>query len=105
MAGEITKEQMKEWLETAPKPRLANALVNLYERQTLDEQSAQMTKYHNGVGFSACDAEILSSLAEWWARKNFFTDKQANLVRRKLKKYCGQLVEIANDKIKNGGAR
>jgi len=96
MAGEITKDQMAKWVETAPMKRLGNALVQLFERQTDDEQTAETTKYHNNIGFNACDAEILTNIAKWFMAKGWMSNKQTALVRKRIKKYSGQLADIAN---------
>lgn len=96
MSEAITKDQMKLWLETASKERLANALVQLFERQTDSEQATDSTTDHNKVGFNSCDAQILSSIAKWHMAKGWISPKQADLVRKCIKKYSGQLADIAN---------
>lgn len=72
------------------------ALLALYARQTDDEQVSATTKVHNGVGFTAYDAEILTSMAEGYKKYGRLTEKQLAVVRKKLVHYKRQLQEIAN---------
>jgi len=88
---------MAGWIATAPHKRLANALVALYHRQTADEQAAGDTRHNNGVGFTGHDAPVLTSIAQWYMDKGFVTPKQGELIRKKIKKYAGQLARIAAD--------
>lgn len=73
-------------------------LQALYKRQTSTEQSAEATFHRNGVGFNSADAPVLSSIANRSLPYKNITLKQAYLVGRRLKKYIGQLVEIASEK-------
>src|ERR1019366_9001622 len=73
-------------------------LQKLFERQTVDEQSAEFTKYVNGRGFNGADANVLSDIAKKSIQYQNLTVKQAALVARRLKKYAGQLEEIALEK-------
>ena len=77
---------------------VGRAVYALFERQTNEEQNADMTVHQNGVGFSGCDAEILSSFAKFWKKTGFLTPKQLVLARKKLGKYRRQLAEIALEK-------
>jgi hypothetical protein len=72
-------------------------LVQIYWRQTSDEQSAHATRCHNGRGFTAFDAPTLTGIAQRCIAKNGLTPKQLALVRRRLVKYWKQLLEIAAD--------
>jgi hypothetical protein len=100
----ITRDSMRGWIRTARTSRLANALLALYERQTSQEKQAETTIVQNKQGFNSCDAEILTNMAGCWQRNKMFTDKQVNLIRKKLYKYAGQLAEIANTKKQADGA-
>ncbi len=77
---------------------VGRAVYALFERQTRDEQALDATMLHNGVGFSGCDAEILSSFAKFWKKTGFLTPKQLVIARKKLPKYRKQLAEIAEEK-------
>lgn len=71
------------------------AIIVLHEKQTKDEQMVGMTTDHNGVGFNAFDAEILSSFAQQLSRSGYHLSlKQQNIAFKKLKKYARQIQEI-----------
>ncbi len=78
---------------------LYRLLRALYEQQTWDEQASQTTTEHNRRGFNAFDAEFLSSVAEKAFPYKTLTPGQADVVRRRLRKYAGQLAQIANENI------
>ena len=95
--GKWTKEQMADFVETNDKV-LYGALLSLYECQTADEQDSGFTQYHNGAGFNGTDSQFLSSVAESLKKYGQLTDKQKVVVRKKLKKYMGQITNLANAK-------
>jgi hypothetical protein len=71
------------------------ALWSLYERQTASEQAANATRDRNGRGFNGRDAEFLSSIAKRLPQYDFkLTERQLPPVRRALRKYAGQLLQI-----------
>ena len=73
------------------------ALVRIFqENQTSDEQVAKTTSYNNGIGFSGCDAEFLSSLAEQYLRRGNLSDKQMAFVHKKMPKYARQVVAMSD---------
>lgn len=74
---------------------VCRALVAIYERQTEHEKCIGQTREHNGIGFSAFDAEFLSSLAEQVKTRGTLSPRQLELARKKIKSYWRQLVEIA----------
>jgi hypothetical protein len=67
------------------------AVVKLYERQTLAEQSAQTTNEENGIGFTGTDAEFLSSIAEKLVKGWNMTEKQMAWIFKKVPKYWRQI--------------
>ncbi len=75
-------------------------LVTIYEYQTDSEQSCGVTRDHNGVGFTGADGEILSSFA-LQVNKNRFkgSEKQLNILFKKMPKYAKQLDSIAQSKL------
>jgi hypothetical protein len=80
-------------------PRWASrALVVLYARQTASEQESHTTHVKNGCGFNGVDAGILSSFAEQVLRGRRLSLKQLRIAYKKLPKYAGQLLKIAEDK-------
>lgn len=78
--------------------QVGRAVVALYQRQTEDEQQTSNTNERNGAGFNGVDAPFLSSIAEQYLRKGYLTAKQADATRKTIKKYIGQLTEIANQR-------
>lgn len=92
-----TKETLWAILEVND-DQLAKALVALYNRQTEDEQETRETTEQNGVGFNGVDGKFLSGVAEGFKKYGRLTDGQKKAVRKSLKKYCGQLVDIANSR-------
>lgn len=92
-------------LATEPKWAV-RALTVVYEGQTSQEQQASTTVEDNGMGFSAFDAEILSSFAqqvERWNRadptRRYATplsEKQMALLFKRIPKYAGQLLARTN---------
>lgn len=81
------------------------ALVILFERQTLDEQASRTTKWANGRGFGAYDAEIFSSFARQILKGWTLSQKQLACCRKKstrgsvrIARYWRQLIEAADVK-------
>lgn len=98
-----TKESILDMLEKND-VMVERSLMVMYLRQTTDEQVMQSTGHNNGVGFNGTDAPFLSKLAEWVKDRKErnvpegkrLSEKQRVIVRRKLKKYSRQLLEVAN---------
>ena len=72
------------------------ALLWLYKYQTEDEKLDYTTSHLNGVGFTGSDAFILSSLAKQVIEKYYLSEKQLQILRKKIKKYENQMAKIAN---------
>ena len=68
------------------------------EDKNMEENRAGERADHNGIGFNGVDAPFLSSCAEGVKKHGKLTQNQATHVRKALKKYLGQLVEIANER-------
>ena len=90
-------EFVKNKLSTNSKWAL-HALMKIFDRQTEDEQRTNSTHLHNNIGFTGCDAEILSSFAKQYQRKGFLSDKQMKLLYRKISKYHRQVIELSDAK-------
>lgn len=102
----MNKVEIVQLLQTNDKA-IARALVVLNERQTSVEQSAESTINHNGVGFTPADARMGTSMAQFYARRGYLTEKQLAYWKKpnvrgvwRICKYAGQLLEIANEKAK-----
>lgn len=72
------------------------ALVCVYNRQTASEKAAGVTAQHNGVGFSAGDADFGTSLAKRVLGKKPLSPKQLGAARNMMKRYRRQLCQEAN---------
>lgn len=70
------------------------AIKQLYKYQTAFEQNRQSTFEHNGVGFNAKDATLLSSFAERLLNNEHLTTKQLDTAKVKVQKYAKQLVNM-----------
>jgi hypothetical protein len=85
---------------------LFRAIVSIFEYQTADEQTAEVTAHDNGVGFSGVDAQMMSSFAkqiiEHGKGNSKFASplspKQIELARKRMVKYAGQLLRIAQSR-------
>lgn len=84
----------KDQLKSNPKWAL-RGLIRIYERQTEDERQVGATVHDNGIGFSGCDAEILSSFAQQYLRWGRLSAKQMSILYRKMPKYARQLLSIS----------
>lgn len=71
------------------------AILAIYARQTADEQESYTTTHHNGVGFSACDAEIMTSFALQLRKGRRLSAKQLTIAQKRMPHYARQLNEIA----------
>ncbi|HEY0819782.1 MAG TPA: hypothetical protein VGD46_13445 [Rhizobacter sp.] len=76
------------------------AIVAIYRFQTASEQSCGQTTDANGIGFSGCDAELLSSFAQQLqaAPDATLSPKQMLYARKKIRRYWNQLRLIAESK-------
>lgn len=90
-----TKEELRDLIATNDE-FATRCLLRLYERQTKEEQQVGDTRLFNAKGFTAWDAQLLSSLAEQRQKGGRLTEKQFVLLRAKLQKYLKQLLEVAN---------
>lgn len=104
MSNEIhwTRDKIRELLVKSS-TMVERSLLILYARQTKDERVAENTTHHNCMGFSACDAKILSSFARQIKTNKYgypegrrLSLKQLYIARKCLKKYANQLAMFAN---------
>lgn len=97
--SKVTKVQIRDFVKSklSTDPIWArHALLKIYEFQTMEEQRAKDTRFHNGVGFTGADGRILSSLASQLERKRFLSDKQMDIVFKKMPRYWMQIVKISD---------
>jgi len=98
----VTKGKIAEYvrhqLKTNEKWAKA-ALLTIYEFQTNEEQKAGYTKVYNNVGFSGCDGEIMSSLAEQLINKGWLSPKQMAIVMKRMHRYTRQIISISDQEM------
>ena len=92
-----TKSKIVELLENNDKA-VERALIVIFNNQELDEQSSDSTHKANGIGFTAFDAEILSSFAKHILKGRSLSVKQMEIARKpdkfgniKIARYWKQL--------------
>lgn len=90
-----TREKMLHRLREDPRV-IDRAVVVLDDRQTPMERAARMTRDANGEGWNAFDARFGSSLAARVRSGRSLTERQRTAALRMLRKYTGQLCDIAN---------
>lgn len=73
-------------------------LLTIYEYQTLEEQKTDYVCEDNGVGFTGCDSEFLSSLSKRYIQYNYLSDKQIEYLRKLMPKYARQLIQHSINK-------
>lgn len=95
MGVKVNKSLIKRYFKThlaVSADWAVRGMLVIYAKQTLSEQSSQTTSELNNVGFSGCDAEILSSFSEQVLKyKRVLSPKQMAIVFKKMPKYWEQL--------------
>jgi hypothetical protein len=93
-----TRELIRERLEINDS-WVKRGILSIFNLQTESEQASECTAEDNGVGFSGCDAELMSSFAKQLLQRGSLSPKQMGWARKKMLKYAGQLAKIANGEI------
>lgn len=91
--------EVKEFVKSQLATNVAwqkKALLKLYSMQTADEKECKTTEDANGRGFCGMDAEILSSFSEQLMSRGTLSQKQHELLGKKLPKYWKQIVRISD---------
>lgn len=76
---------------------LKRAIVQIYERQTYEEQMQGTAIAENNVGFSKIDAKELGDIAKKIKKNEQLTEGEIAKSRNKMKKYWKQLMHISLD--------
>ena len=97
MNKSLIKRYFKHNLTTSTNWAIRGMLV-VYAKQTADEQTSQTTNELNSVGFSGCDAEILSSFSQQVQKGRTLSPKQMAIVFKKMHKYWEQLWDNSKNK-------
>lgn len=88
-----TKKKIQELLSTRD-DAVIHGMLKIYEYQTAEEKAIEDTKFHNMVGFSGVDGQIMSSFVGFYKNRNYLSPKQLTIARKKMLKYAGQLLKI-----------
>jgi len=101
---EWTRQDVENLLMASDKA-VGKALVQLFDRQTTEEQMTDSTRNHNCRGFTPLDAEIFSSFAKRVIGGRPLTTRQLACCRKpfrksttKLGKYANQLLEVIEER-------
>lgn len=98
------QQQWKEYLQNlvrTNKKALYRAIVVIAEYQTPEEKAWGMTIDHNGVGFGAVDAEMMTALALRIKNGEELTRKELAICRNKMPKYWRQLMLISKRRMEH----
>lgn len=93
------QQRIKDLLAVNDKA-VERAVVAIYKLQTEAEKAIEATTDANNVGYSAFDAEIMSSFASRLLKGWPLTEKQMVIARKKISHYSRQLAEIAEGREK-----
>ena len=96
----FTKDQLIKTLKAQLGTRTVQArkaLLTIYAYQTNEEMESSATVEDNGVGFTGCDAEFLSSLALQLMKYNHLSEKQDKVLLKMMPKYASQLIKHSID--------
>ena len=104
MAIQLTRESIINLLMTND-AAVCRALIVLNNNQTADEQQCEATTHHNNRGFQPSAARMGTSMAKFYLRNKYLSQKQINYWRKPNAKgtprigiYWKQLIDAANAK-------
>jgi hypothetical protein len=95
-----TKEFIQEKLSNDLRWIERGVLV-LFNRQTEDEKSQQVTRWDNGRGFNSSDSRYLTYISKYLIGGRHLSGRHLEKVSSKLPKYWKQIQEEIN--LKQGG--
>jgi len=88
------KNAIKQLITTNPR-HAVKAMFRIYEYQTAEEQAHGSVYSDNGVGFAGIDSAILTSFCNQYRKSGYLSEKQYNILFKKIGKYAGQLTRHA----------
>lgn len=92
-----TKDEIIAMLDSRDDAVIRAALA-IYARQTEDEKSSMDTKWKNGIGFAANDAEGMTRFCNFVRADKTISSRFMAYARGRMKRYHRQLIEIANSR-------
>ena len=90
-----TRTEIETLINTSDRA-VERAMVAIWKRQTEDEQVAETTRHHNGIGFAAWSARSGSYYAQWVQLGRTLSGKHLDKARKIALHHAGQLTRIAN---------
>lgn len=96
----VTKQEQRDYLRmrlSTDRGWAKAALLKIYDNQTDDEQDAEHTMEMNGIGFTGVDGHILSSFSEQLIKRGSLSERQMEILMKKMKKYWKQILSISDE--------
>ena len=75
-------------------------MIRIFQYQTTEEQSCEVTVEDNGIGFNGVDANIMTSFSKQVNSGRNLSPKQMAIVFKKMPKYWGQLSTLIPENVK-----
>lgn len=98
--GFTTQKQWKSYLKELIKTNdraVVRGVIQIYNRQTFDEQVEQESNVINGIGFNKNDAPFMSTVAIAFISGKEVDRKTFEIARNKLIHYWRQLMQISKE--------
>lgn len=98
--GFTTQKQWKNYLKELIKHNdraVIRGVIQIYNRQTFDEQVEQESNVVNGIGFNKNDAPFMSTVAIAFISGKEVDKKTFEIARNKLAHYWRQLMQISKE--------
>lgn len=98
--GFTTQKQWKSYLKELIKHNdraVIRGVIQIYNRQTFDEQVEQESNVVNGIGFNKNDAPFMSTVAIAFISGKEVDKKTFEVARNKLVHYWKQLIQISKE--------
>ena len=98
--GFTTQKQWKNYLKELIKHNdnaVIRGVIQIYKRQTFDEQIEQESNVVNGIGFNKNDAPFMSAVAIAFISGKEVDEKTFEIARNKLVHYWKQLMQISKE--------
>ena len=98
--GFTTQKQWRHYIKDLLRKNdnaVIRAVIQIYNRQTFDEQIEQESNVENGIGFSKNDAPFLSTVAIAFISGKQVDKKTFEITRNKMMHYWKQLMNISKE--------
>lgn len=98
------QQQWKEYLQNlvrSNKKALYRSIILIADLQTPEEKAMGETLDHNGVGFGAVDAKMMTALALRLRCGGELTERELAICRNKMPKYWRQLMLISKRRMES----